>query len=390
YPDPQDGPHPDGNAWQPETVAFMNFADAHDFNMGANFHCGAEVFNYPWDTKPQLTADDSWWYHVGRGYADTIHLYGPITYFTDLNNGVTNGYAWYEVNGGRQDYMNFFHHCREVTIEISDANIPTAATLPNYWNYNNRSLLNYLEESLYGVRGLVTDSVTGAPLKTKVFISGHDFDSSYVYTSLPVGNYHRYLYTGTYNLTYSASGYYPKTFNNVSATNHTTTLLDVQLIPHPPEVHGKLTYANTNNTYLANVTVLLKDSTGTTVATTTTNSTGDYSFTNLVAGMAYTFDFTCSLPFGGVNSVDALAILKHFVNLSILTGIYRQAADVDNSGTVNSIDALMTQKRFVGLISSFPAGNWTFTRDTITLVNPLNTHNLKALCVGDVNGSYLP
>jgi murein tripeptide amidase MpaA len=26
YPDPADGPHPDGNAWQQETVAFMAYA----------------------------------------------------------------------------------------------------------------------------------------------------------------------------------------------------------------------------------------------------------------------------------------------------------------------------------------------------------------------------
>lgn len=29
YPDPEDGPHPDGNFYQPETVAFMNLAEDH-------------------------------------------------------------------------------------------------------------------------------------------------------------------------------------------------------------------------------------------------------------------------------------------------------------------------------------------------------------------------
>ncbi|MBK6966466.1 MAG: hypothetical protein IPH20_21865 [Bacteroidales bacterium] len=50
YPDPEDGDHPDGYAWQPETVAFMNFAGQHDFVAAANFHGGVEVVNYPWDT----------------------------------------------------------------------------------------------------------------------------------------------------------------------------------------------------------------------------------------------------------------------------------------------------------------------------------------------------
>ncbi|MBE0640778.1 MAG: hypothetical protein IH599_02000, partial [Bacteroidales bacterium] len=50
FPDPQDGPHPDGNAWQAETMAFMALANTQKFNMSANIHGGAEVCNYPWDT----------------------------------------------------------------------------------------------------------------------------------------------------------------------------------------------------------------------------------------------------------------------------------------------------------------------------------------------------
>lgn len=231
YPDPQNGPHPDGNPWQPETVFFMDFAATHQFVMGANFHCGAEVLNYPWDTYSQLHPDDSWWFRISRAYVDTVHLYSPASYFNDLNNGVTNGYAWYEIDGGRQDYMNYFHFCREITNEISNNGIPSANSLTNIWNYNYRSLLNYLQESLYGVRGIVTDSITGAPLKAKVFIAGHDHDSSHVYSFLPVGNYHRPLYPGTYNITFSKSGYYPKTLTGLVVTNFNTNIQDVQLVP---------------------------------------------------------------------------------------------------------------------------------------------------------------
>jgi len=231
YPDPQDGPHPDGNPWQPETVFFMDFAATHQFVMGANFHCGAEVLNYPWDTYSMLHPDDSWWFRISRAYVDTVHLYSPASYFNDLNNGVTNGYAWYEIDGGRQDYMNYFHFCREITNEISNNGIPSANSLTNIWNYNYRSLLNYLQESLYGVRGIVTDSVTGAPLKAKVFITGHDHDSSHVYSFMPVGNYHRPLYPGTYNITFSKTGYYPKTLTGLVVTNFNTNIQDVQLVP---------------------------------------------------------------------------------------------------------------------------------------------------------------
>jgi PKD repeat protein len=232
YPDPQNGPHPDGNSWQPETVAFMNFAESRHFVMSANFHGGAEVCNYPWDTKAALPADVNWWLFVCNEFADTVQAHSPSTYFTDLYpSGVTNGYAWYEVNGGRQDYMNYYHQCREQTIEISDIKLPAASTLLNYWGYLRRSLLNYLQQCTYSLRGMVTDANTGLPVEAEVFVVGHEADSSWVYSS-PAGNYHRLLNAGTYNIQVSAPCYQTQTFYNVSVVNYSATNLNVQLIPN--------------------------------------------------------------------------------------------------------------------------------------------------------------
>jgi len=99
YPDPQDGPHPDGNEWQAETIAFMEFAENHNFVMSANFHGGAEVVNYPWDTWPDLHADDLWYQMVSHEYADTCQEYSPNGYISGFNDGITNGYQWYTTNG---------------------------------------------------------------------------------------------------------------------------------------------------------------------------------------------------------------------------------------------------------------------------------------------------
>ena len=234
YHDPEDGLHPDGNEWQPETLAFMAFAEERSFVMSANFHGGAEVMNYPWDTWYKLTADDNWWKMVCREYADTAHVNSPSGYMTEYQNGITNGAQWYSISGGRQDYMNYFHQCREVTAEISSTKLPPASQLLNFWNYNYRSLLNYIEQVTYGVRGTISDSLTGEPLKAMVYITGHDMDSSMVFSSLPVGNYHRLLKAGTYNLTFSADGYMEKTINNVSVEDLSTLRLDVKLYNGSP------------------------------------------------------------------------------------------------------------------------------------------------------------
>ena len=229
YPDPQAGQHPDGNATQPETVAFMNFAAQNTFTMSVNFHGGSEVVNYPWDTWAKVSADDTWWKYVCKEYADTVHLNSPVGYMTLYPSGITNGYAWYQITGGRQDYMNYYQHCREATIELSDTKLLTVASqLVDYWNYNYRSLLNYIEQSGYGLHGLVTDSLSGAPLQAKVF-TNFDKDSSNVNTDPQVGDYHRPLKAGSYNVTYSATGYLSKTIT-VQVSDRQTTIRNVKLL----------------------------------------------------------------------------------------------------------------------------------------------------------------
>lgn len=235
YPDPDDGLHPDGKAWQPETIIFKAFADSFGFNMSANFHGGAEVANYPWDTWSKLTADDSWWRHVCHQYADSAQGNSTTNYFIGPSGangtGVINGYQWYPIVGGRQDYMNYYQHCREVTIELSNQKLPNANTLPFYWNANKLSMLDYMMQSNYGLHGIITDSISKQPIEAKVFISGHDVDESHVFSRLPLGDYYRYLDSAYYSVTYSAPHYYSKTIDSVRIDREQIKVLNVELAP---------------------------------------------------------------------------------------------------------------------------------------------------------------
>jgi len=212
YPDPRLGFF---TTIQPETQIMMDFASSRHFTISANFHDGVELVNYPWDawtSSQKLHPDNNWYVHYSRQYADSAQKNSPVGYFTDEVNGITNGGDWYVVAGGRQDYMNWWQHCREITIELSsNVNDPTPSEdFPKYWNYNKESFLGYLESGLQGFKGVITNT-NGQPVKAKVFITGHDADSSYVYSSSSTGFYARPIEPGTWNVTYSAYGYFPQT-----------------------------------------------------------------------------------------------------------------------------------------------------------------------------------
>ncbi|MBR9915883.1 MAG: T9SS type A sorting domain-containing protein [Algicola sp.] len=259
YPDNVAGPHDDGNAYQTETIAFMNFAEAHNFVISANFHGGTELVNYPFDNayvSQYEHPDGDWFEHVGVEYATHAQTdansgnsssptyNNKASYMTDDDDsnvfpspGVTHGAEWYRVYGGRQDYMNFYHHCREITIELSDQKILQESLLDDYWYYNRDALLDYLTQGTYGFRGDVLDANTNNPIEgVKVTVVGHDNYGSEVYTDTH-GDYYRPIKAGTYNLLFEAPCYQSVTVSGQTITDGSTVVLsDILLTPLTPGV----------------------------------------------------------------------------------------------------------------------------------------------------------
>lgn len=217
---------------QKETLDMVKFLRKHKFVLSANFHSGAEVVNYPWDRwYSKLHADDEWFNSISRAYADTAHVYAGQAYMNMLDNGVTRGALWYIIYGGRQDFVTWELQGREVTIELDDQYITPEAQLPLLWQNNWRSLIGYLENALYGVYGHVEDSVTHHSVNAKVFIEGHDKDSSQVYSDSLTGNFIRFISPGSWNITFTATGYLPTTISNVIVNERERTDLFVDLQP---------------------------------------------------------------------------------------------------------------------------------------------------------------
>jgi len=231
FPDWDDGPHPDGEShYQDEAQWMMDLAQQYLFTMGANYHGGAEVVNYPWDTYQPVHPDDAWWQLVSTEYvtnARAVHS----SYMTDTyNSGITNGYAWYTINGSRQDYMNYYGQCRELTLECSSTKTPSASQLPNFWNYNHNAMLAYMEQSLNGVHGVVKDANTQQPIEgVTVTVQNHDALGSWV-TSHNVGDFHRPIKGGSYSFKFTKEGYCSETLN-VTVADNARVDLEVFLSP---------------------------------------------------------------------------------------------------------------------------------------------------------------
>jgi len=219
---------PDGRPTEIQVV--MRWAFKHSSVLSANFHTGALLVNYPYDSHVNPNAsysaapDDA--LLIQQSLAYSVHNL-PM-YNGSYPQGISNGAAWYVIYGGMQDWNYHWLGCNEVTIELSNSHNVPSSQLPTYWSNNRDSMLSYMEECLKGIRGVVTNSITGQPVAATVRAVGIDHD---VYTDPDVGDYHRMLLQGTYDLEFSAPGFQDKTKQNIFTFGTLATRRDVTLDP---------------------------------------------------------------------------------------------------------------------------------------------------------------
>ncbi|MDY0279713.1 MAG: M14 family zinc carboxypeptidase [Salinivirgaceae bacterium] len=314
YPDPRMGMN---TPYAAETQAMMSYASAHHFILGANFHGGIELVNYPWDTwySAQNThADNDWFATISRQYASLAQSNSPAGYMTAQNNGITHGADWYPAVGGRQDYMNYWHHCKEVTIEVSNTKLLSTDLLPAYWGYNQESILTFIENVYSGVRGLITNSA-GEPLNATVTIVDHDKDNSHAITNPANGDYYRMLLPGTYNFKFEAYGYIPQTIAATVIADQATTL-DVVLQQANVVSVGGLVINAQNGLPLDEVSITLL---GTPLDPVLTNAQGEFFIADIMEGDYDVFFvkdgfFSKTISITVASSMDPLCVVMDLFN----------------------------------------------------------------------------
>lgn len=198
---------------EPETLAVMQWIESYPFVLSANLHNGALVANYPYDNSEtgrsvySESPDDDIFRQVALAYSNahrTMHLGKPCRGDNyGFSGGITNGAAWYSVDGGMQDYNYMHSNCFEITIEQGCTKFPDARELETIWDDNRDALLRFIIEVHKGVRGFVRDDA-GIPIpNAEINVVGRD----HVVRSTSDGDYWRLLVPGEYSLRVSASGY---------------------------------------------------------------------------------------------------------------------------------------------------------------------------------------
>ena len=168
--------------------------------------------------------------------------------------------------------------------------------------------------------------------------------------------------SGTYYLPINAT-------DSLGNYNNTEVFTLIVEAPATGSITGKIAYA-CNATGIAGVEVNLTD--GSVVASTTTDSDGNYTFTEVIPG-GYCVNESKSRFWDNSTAVTVTAGAQETVDMTLwLKG------DLNNDGNVNVVDLAMLRQAVAGLIDS----EWYFDLNSDTFVNVVDLAMLRQAVAG--------
>jgi len=204
---------------QPESKIVRDLQLAHNPVVFTCYHGGTEIISFPWSYKTNAPADYA---HINN----LAGLYSSTSGYPSLPYG--QGYnVMYQIFGSTKD--NIYGSIGQAgwSIEITNQKQPSASMIATYYGYNKPAVTEMIQRAGDGVEGLVTDSITGAPVMATVWVDGF-FP---VYTDPQVGDYHKYLLPGNHSIKVTANGYRTKTISGITVPSTGSVVTNFQLVP---------------------------------------------------------------------------------------------------------------------------------------------------------------
>ncbi|MBE0647417.1 MAG: T9SS type A sorting domain-containing protein [Bacteroidales bacterium] len=206
---------------QPETKILRSLWLEHNFVLYNNFHGGTEVISLPWSYRVSQPPD---WVHIQQ----LASVYSNTSGYPNLGYG-QGCIIMYQIFGATKDFNYGALGQIGWSMEISMLKEPPSSQILMYYNYNVPAITEMINRVGRGLNGVVTDSVTGSPVKASIFVN-----SFYpVYTDAQLGDYHKYVMSGTYSITVKASGYQTKTIEGIVVPPQGAATTNIQLAPAP-------------------------------------------------------------------------------------------------------------------------------------------------------------
>lgn len=204
---------------QPETKADLQFLRNNQCVVYTSFHGGTEYLSFPWSYRADLVPEYSSINQLASAYS-SVSGYSYLPY----GQGYT---GMYPINGSSKDAVYGILGSISWSLEVSLDKQPPASQIQSYYEMNKPSMLQIMSDAGKGIEGLVTDSLTGMPVRAAIFVnSGYP-----VYTDSIVGDFHKYLVPGTYSIKVVANGYQSKIIPGIVVTAGNSTVTNIELCP---------------------------------------------------------------------------------------------------------------------------------------------------------------
>ncbi|MEO0009071.1 MAG: M14 family zinc carboxypeptidase [candidate division WOR-3 bacterium] len=202
---------------QPETRGLRNFFTRHPFVITMTYHSGATAVMWPWSYSRIATYDST-------AHSQWCQQYGSITGYPayQISRGL------YECQGTSTDFYYGAEGALGFAAEVASGQPPPQNQIDTICRANWTASKQWMIRGGYGIRGCITDSATGLPVKRAIVIS--DPTNWMVYTDT-CGWFFKYVLPGTYSLRVLADGYQPKTVSGISMPSDTFVVINVRLSP---------------------------------------------------------------------------------------------------------------------------------------------------------------
>lgn len=184
-----------------EVTAFYELFVKQPFVIYTTYHAGDSVISNPWSyTNYDSVPEKFLIWHLAQGYSQRGNNY-------PYGQGAI---IMYLINGSSKDYCYGIAGEVSWTIEVHNIKTPPASAIVPTFNINREAMLYLCHNAGKGIHGIVTDSITGAPLYAQIWVLPRNWLS---YTSPTKGDFHRFYLPGTYTLKVRSPGYEEKTLN---------------------------------------------------------------------------------------------------------------------------------------------------------------------------------